>query len=88
MKNFNILPKDTDLAAYKVQLSILKDMPPQKKLDLLFQLNEQLKTLKQKDIKIRHPDYDEEMVKMAYLKLIFGEKVFDKVFPHMIGLEA
>ena len=81
-ENINIIPKDTTVEAFKIQLSIMKNMAFEDRFNLLLQLNENVRKLAEAGVKDRHPEYDVPTLKMAYIKLVHGEELFLKCFPY------
>ena len=49
--------------------------------EVTFQLSDQLYQVTKAGIRHRHPDYTEQQVTQAYLRLILDEELFEQVFP-------
>lgn len=67
---------DTSYLAENIQLKIFKAMGPEKRLERAIELsNLSLKFLRE-GVSIRHPEYNEEQIKLAVIKLLLPEKLF------------
>ena len=49
--------------------------------ELTFELCEDLRSITREGILYRHPNYTEQQVTQAYLKLILNSAVFEQIFP-------
>jgi predicted adenine nucleotide alpha hydrolase (AANH) superfamily ATPase len=80
-ENTGLFSADTSKEAAAVQREVLRKMGPQGRLRLTFQLCDQLREVTKAGIRHRHPDYTEQQVTQAYLRLICDEELFQQVFP-------
>lgn len=80
LKNWGI-PEDTKPEAFRYQVQAFQAMAPDKRLQITFQLCNQHQSLIHAGIRHRHPDYDDEKTHLAFLRLIWGEDLFSKVYP-------
>ena len=78
---FKALPDDTDLAAWKVQVEALRRMGLSGRARMTFELCDNVRELARAGIRRRHPDYSENQVRLALMRLIFGERLFQEVQP-------
>jgi hypothetical protein len=76
-----VVPADTTPEAARVQIEIFRRMPPSKRLELACQMSDSARLLSAAGVRHRHPDYGEEQVKMAVIRLTLGEELFRKVYP-------
>lgn len=75
------IPEDTHPEASSRQVQIFREMTPEERLRITFQLCEQHRSLIQAGIRHRHPDYNDEKTHLAFLRLIWGDDLFRKVYP-------
>lgn len=76
--NYNLIPHDTTPEAARVQTEIYKKMSISEKAEILFQLNDNFRQIVREGIRLRHPDYTEDMITQAHLTLITDDKEFVK----------
>jgi hypothetical protein len=75
------LPADTTLEAMRVQHGVYRRMPPERRLELAFEMTEWARELSAAGVRARHPEYTERQVKLAVIRLTLGEELFRKAFP-------
>jgi hypothetical protein len=78
---FQAIPADTTPEAEAVQLDVYRRMTPEKKLQLIFQMNDQLRELLAAGVRLRHPDYGDKHVKLAVIRLWLGAELFSRAYP-------
>ena len=57
-------------------------MGPSGRADVAATLSEELIELTRAGIRIRHPEYDDEAVRLAEIRQRLGDVLFAKAFPH------
>ncbi len=72
---------DTSVEAEKKQIEILREMGPEKRLMNSISLAQTARKLMAAGIKLRHPDYSEDQVRLATIRLVLGEMLFEAVYP-------
>ncbi|AEH51731.1 hypothetical protein [Pseudothermotoga thermarum] len=72
---------DTPTELEKAQIEILRKMPPEKRLKMSIELTENTIKLLKEGVRNRHPEYSDEEVKFAVIKILLGEELFKKVYP-------
>jgi hypothetical protein len=72
---------DTTEEAARVQREVYRRMSPSRRLQLIFEMNEQLRELLAAGVRDRNPDYTEAHVKMAVIRLWLGRELFERAFP-------
>ena len=75
------LSADTSKEAAFKQFEILRSMGIEGRAAMTFQLSENLHQITKAGIRYRHPNYTEQQITQAYLKLILDKELFGKVFP-------
>ncbi len=81
MEPRSFIPKDTDPEAYDVQIRAYRRMGGIGRTAVMFRLTEMARKVAAAGIRERHPDYDEEHVRMALFRLRFGDDLARQVFP-------
>jgi len=71
-------PYDTTIESARVQFDVLRKLDISKRADMTFELSNNLRKLTESGIRHRHPDYDEDKVRLAVLKLTLGADLFRK----------
>ena len=75
-------PLDTSPEAYKIQLDIFRAMTPEQRLQRGSELTQFCKGLLADGVKQRHPEYNEEEIRLAVIRIELGEKLFLQAYPH------
>lgn len=75
-------PLDTSEEADNLQFRIIRKMPPEKRLQLLFEFIESGFKLMEEGIRNRHPEYTDEEVRLASIRARLGDELFKKVYPN------
>ncbi len=76
----NMIPADTTIDAAVKQFEVLRRMTLQERAAITFELINNLRGIVEAGIRSRHPDYDDDKVKLAVLRLTLGENLFQQVF--------
>ena len=74
-------PFDTSSDAEKVQIEIFRRMKPQERLRAAAILSETCRTLLAEGIRKRHPNYDEDQVRLAVIRCLLPEDLFLRAYP-------
>lgn len=72
---------DTSSESEKIQIEILRKMRPEQRLNLALQLCEIEKKLLIEGIRSRHPNYSENEINLALIRILLGDELFEKVYP-------
>jgi hypothetical protein len=75
------LPSDTSLEAIRIQHTIYRRMPPEKRLRLACQMSDSIRAVAADGVRARHPDYTERQVQLAVIRMTLGEELFRRVYP-------
>jgi hypothetical protein len=75
-------PLDTSSDAEKVQIEIFRRMAPEKRLQSAALLSESCRTLIVEGIRKRHPNYNEEQVRLAVIRCLLPESLFLQAYPN------
>ncbi len=74
-------PLDTSPDAEKVQIEIFRRMEPQNRLRAAALLSEACRTLLAEGIRGRHPNYNEEQIRLAVIRCLIPEHLFLRAYP-------
>jgi hypothetical protein len=77
----DIVPADTTPEAAAVQLEVFRRMSDDRRLQLALQMSNTLRRLAADGVRERHPDYSEDQVRLAVIRLTAGEELFRQAFP-------
>jgi hypothetical protein len=74
-------PLDTSPDAEKVQIEIFQSMEPEKRLQSAALLSETCHILLAEGIRKRHPNYNEEQIRLAVIRCLLPEDLFLQAYP-------
>ena len=74
------IPRDTSVKASKILFASIKKRSASEKLLLTTQLSDSLMAISKQGIRNRHPEYTEQQVTQAYLKIILSRFLYKKIF--------
>ncbi len=77
---------DTDSNTEKVQIEIFRRMGPQKRLESAALLSETCRTLLAEGIRKRHPNYNEEQVRLAVIRCLLPEDLFLRAYSNALNI--
>ena len=77
-----MLPRDTTAAAHDVQLRWLRQLTPAARVELAVEMSEDTRTVARAGILARHPEYSAADLAFALLRLIVGDDLFRRAWPH------
>lgn len=78
---------DTSPAADAVQLEVYRRMAPEARLRVGLELTELSRGLLVAGVRARHPEYDEEQVRLAAIRLWLGPELFRRAYAGACELE-
>ncbi len=70
---------DTSPEAYAVQLELMRQMSPIQRLRKTFALSRRVKRMAMDAIRRRHPEFDENAVRLKFIELTYGKSLADGV---------
>ena len=71
---------DTNAKAERVQLELLRRAPAWRKVQMVAQLNETIRTLALSGLRQRHPDASPQELRRLLANLILGESLAEKIY--------
>jgi hypothetical protein len=75
------VPQDTLAEAYDVQIEAYRNMGGRGRIAAALRLNKLARESTKAGIRSRHPDYDEQRVFQAYVRLVLGDDLVRRVWP-------
>lgn len=75
-------PLDTSAEAERVQIEIFRKMTPEQRLQLAAQLTRIHRKRLTISVRRRHPEYDEDQVRLAVIRSTIPEELFFAAYPH------
>ncbi len=76
------LYRDTHPKIEALQIDLIRDMPPWKKLAIVDSLNETVRTLAISGIRQRHPQATPDQVRRMLAEMVLGVEIANKVYGH------
>ena len=80
-------PLDTSPEAERVQIEIFRKMTLERRLRTATELTELVRATLAEGVRMRHPDYNDEQVRLAVIRLTLPESIFLAVYPHAKEIE-
>lgn len=74
-------PRDTSAASHAAQLAAYRRLGPERRARLAGRLSEDTRALTRAGIRARHPDYTDVDVEHAFRRLLYGDEMFQRVWP-------
>ena len=75
------VPLDTSRSAHEVQRDVYLRMGGAGRVAVMFRLTDAVRRLAMAGIRARHPEYDEELTRRAYARLVLGDAAARAVWP-------
>jgi hypothetical protein len=76
------IPTDTTLEAARANLEIVRRLAPEKRLELALELSENIRNVVAAGVRNRHPNYGEDQVRLAVVRLLLGDELFRMGYPN------
>ena len=76
-----MISKDTTADAARVQTEVWRSMTGARRVELMAEMSENVRNIKAQGVRSRHPDYTDQQVRLAVIRLLLGEKLFQRVYP-------
>jgi len=78
----NVRPLDTSPEAERIQIEIFRTMDPEKRLRKALELMEAVRSLLAQGVRNRHPDYNDEQIRLAVIRLMIPKNLFLAAYPN------
>ena len=73
---------DTSAEAERVQIEVFQRMSPANRLQAASALYRMSRSLMETGVRMRHPDYNKEQVRLALIRLTLPDELFLAAYPH------
>lgn len=73
--------RDTSATAEAAQLAVYRRMSGEQRVTIASTLSEDVREVARAGIRARHPDYDEESVRLALYRMLLGDELFGRAWP-------
>ena len=81
MSGVSIAPADTSRAAAQVHATVLRRLGSSRRMEMIADLSDSMRTLVEAGVRLRHPGYSEEDVRWSVARILIGEQLFRRTFP-------
>ena len=73
--------RDTTAEAAEVQRRILRGMSMSRKAEVISSMCESMRTTAMAGIRMRHPAYNDNQVRWALWRMLYGDELFTRAWP-------
>ena len=80
--NIRVRPLDTSEEADMIQTEIYRRMKPEQRLQIGFEASTLSRSVQAAGVRFRHPEYDEDEVRLAVIRINLGDLLFCRVYPN------
>ncbi len=77
---------DTSNDAEKVQIEIIRRMSSSERLELAIDLTDTSRKMLAEGVRQRHPEYTEDEVRLAVIRLLIPEALFINAYPQYVSI--
>ena len=78
--DLTVLPADTGIEAMRAHVAALQRLGIEGRARMTFELSDNLRLVAEAGIRHRHPEYDEEQVRLALIRHVLGDELFRKYY--------
>lgn len=71
----SVQPRDTAHEAREVQIAAYRAMTPSQRVEIAFQISDDVRELSRSGIRHRHPELDERGVQNEFLRILYGAEL-------------
>lgn len=76
-----LIPHDTSEAAFRAQMAVWERLGPEGRVALAGRISLSARQLARDGIRQRHPQYSDQQVHRALLRLLYGDEIVQKMWP-------
>jgi len=77
-----IKARDTSEEAWRVQLAAWRRMSGAERAALACEISDNTRRIAAEGVRARHPEYTDEQVRLAVIRLTIGEELFRQAYPN------
>ena len=78
----SLRPRDTSPEAATVQAEAFRRAGPEGRLRMALEMSEEMARVVDAGVRLRHPDYSDDEVRLAGIRIRLGEELFRAVYPN------
>jgi hypothetical protein len=71
---------DTTAEALAVQFRVLRQIGPARRLAMMFELSDNLRSLVEAGVRHRHPDWNDRTIEREVIRLMIGDDLFRQAY--------
>lgn len=76
-----LIPHDTSEEAFQAQMAVWERLGPEGRVALAGRISLSARQLARDGIRQRHPDYSDEQIRRALMRLLYGDEIVQKMWP-------
>ena len=76
-----LVPPDTTLEAARVQWAVWRAMTGEQRLKRMFDLNRAFREVMLAGLRVRHPEFNDDQLRLAVIRQTLGDELFRKAYP-------
>jgi hypothetical protein len=77
-----VRPRDTEEKAEQIQLEIYRSMSGSERLRLAMAMSDRTRATSIAGIRARHPEYSDQQARYALFRMLHGDELFRRAWPH------
>ena len=81
MNRSYVVPADTSLEAARIYFATLRRLGGPRRMEMGVELSDNARSMVEAGVRHRHPEYRDEEVRLAVLRLMVGEELFRQCCP-------
>jgi len=70
------IPSDTTIEAARMEYKILRNLGPEVRAQMAVEMSDNLRGTIEAGVRLRHPDFNEEKVRLEVVRLMIGDKLY------------
>lgn len=74
-------PRDTSSEAAAVQAEAFRRAGPEGRLRMALEMSEEMASVVEAGVRLRHPEYSDDEVRLAGIRIRLGDELFMAVYP-------
>lgn len=74
---------DTTAEAARIHFEALRRLGIEQRASMTFELSDSLQRVTETGVRYRHPEYEDELVRLAVVRLWLGSELFRRVHPEV-----
>ena len=79
------IPSDTIIEAARKEYAILRSLGPQVRAEMALEMSDYLRSAVEAGVRLRHPDFNEEKVRLEVVRLMIGNKLYGQMLRAIEG---